>query len=119
MLREIKKVRQIDGEPERRWFNGSDMDLILWHDDNELTGFQICYNKSAQEKALSWKKDSGFSHQLVDDGESRSGHYKATPILLQSDQINIKKIRTDFKKYSKNISDDVKGVILSLLSEGY
>ena len=115
MLREIKKVRQINGEPNRRWFNGEDMDLIVWHDEDEFLGFQICYEKTGQEKALSWKKDSGLVHQKVDDGESRTGYYKATPILIQNGQYNLDKIRKDFEYYSESISEEVKVFVLAKL----
>jgi len=116
MLREIKKIRQINGEPSRRWFNSHDMDLIIWHDKNEFIGFQICYEKTGQEKALSWKKDSGQVHQKVDDGESRKGHYKATPLLVNIGQYNIEKIKNDFEKYSQSISKEVRCFVQTILA---
>ncbi|MCH7756306.1 hypothetical protein IH970_14450 [candidate division KSB1 bacterium] len=48
MLKEIQTARQIEGEPKRRWFSNRFFDLIVWFkkNDNEITGFQLCYNIS-------------------------------------------------------------------------
>lgn len=84
MLHEIKKVRQIPGEPKRRWFNSADMDLIVWQrGDGQPCGFQLCYDKGHAERALTWRDGIGFEHRAVDDGEaSGGGRMKASPILV-------------------------------------
>ena len=66
----------------RRWFSSPRCDLILWlNEDASLRGFQLCYDKSANERALTWIQDSGFSHMAVDSGEGW-GPGKAAPILV-------------------------------------
>jgi len=35
MLREIRDVRQVSGEPMRRWFSDEDFDLIVWLDPED------------------------------------------------------------------------------------
>jgi len=82
MLREISGVRQIEGEPHRRWFSDEHFDLVIWDEGREIVGFQLCYDKSRGERALTWKAESGFTHNAVDDGEGRAGRYKASPILV-------------------------------------
>ncbi|MGE5626111.1 MAG: hypothetical protein ACM3ZT_11255 [Bacillota bacterium] len=82
MLREIADVRQIDGEPLRRWFTDEHFDLVIWvNERRDIVGFQLCYDKTNSERALTWRADSGFSHNAVDSGEKPAGRYKATPIL--------------------------------------
>jgi hypothetical protein len=81
MLREIANVRQVEGEPRRRWFTDDQFDLVLWGDGSDIVGFQLCYDKQEGERALTWKESAGFSHSAVDGGEDRPGRYKATPIL--------------------------------------
>lgn len=115
MLREIKNVRQIPGEPSRRWFNCEEMDLIIWHELGTIIGFQLCYDKKEEEKALSWKAETGLVHEKVDNGELRDGHYKATPILIQNGKYNVENIRINFLKYSVNISDEVRSFVLHCL----
>lgn len=81
-LREFRNVRQIPGEPPRRWFTSQDMELVVWCDESAgPIGFQLCYKDGSSEYALTWKPDCGFSHKRIDDGEERPAKHKATPIL--------------------------------------
>jgi len=83
MLTEIKKARQVEGEPFRRWFTDEYFDLIVWQaPDADIIAFQLCYNKGTEERALTWRQGSGFIHKGVDDGEGRDGYHKMTPILI-------------------------------------
>ena len=77
MLWEYTKVNQIEGEPRRRWFADDFFDLIVWFDESEdIVGFQLCCDKSRQEKALTWLKHSGHIHDLA-----RTFHDSATPTV--------------------------------------
>ncbi|MCU0595538.1 MAG: hypothetical protein MUC98_08780 [Desulfobacterota bacterium] len=81
MLREIHDVRQFPGEPRRRWFSDEGFDLIVWTDsDNRLLGFQLCYDKPSDQKALTWLEHEGYRHSRIDDGDN-PGKMKASPVL--------------------------------------
>ena len=81
MLREIRDVKQIPGEPARRWFSDEDFDLIVWTDpEHEMIGFQLCYGKGSEQKALTWLKEEGYQHSRIDDGDN-PGKMKASPVL--------------------------------------
>jgi hypothetical protein len=83
MLKEVSAVRQIPGEHRRRWFSSETLDLIVWVDGaGGPVGFQLCYDRSAAEKAFSWRAPDSFSHAGVDDGEGRAFRHKGTPILV-------------------------------------
>jgi hypothetical protein len=82
VLAEIKNVRQIPGEPKRRWFSDTYFDLIVWLEADAILGFQLCYDKGKNEHALTWKSSAAYTHNRVDDGEENHGRYKATPILV-------------------------------------
>ncbi len=72
MLREIRRVRQVEGEAHRRWFSSSRLDLFVWYGASEApVGFQLCYDKDGWERALTWNAPDRFSHEVVDDGEGR------------------------------------------------
>ncbi|MFW5812247.1 MAG: hypothetical protein ACOCWS_04610, partial [Alkalispirochaetaceae bacterium] len=65
MLSEIKPVRQVPGEGFRRWFTDEEMDLIVWYDgedQEQIEGFQLCYDKEVLERALTWRPEAGFTH---------------------------------------------------------
>lgn len=83
MLKEFPNVRQIPGENQRRWFSDEYFDLIVWEDGhNTIVGFELCYGVNTTQRALTWHTDLGFAHHRIDDGESRPGKVKASPILM-------------------------------------
>ena len=80
MLRELPNVKQVAGEPKRRWFFCHEIDLVVWEDeDGNVCGFQLAYDKHRNEHSFSWNKDRGFAH-YVDDGEP-SASVNNTPFL--------------------------------------
>ena len=81
MLRELNKVQQVQGEPLRRWFYDHDLDLVIWQDPQDaIVGFQLAYDKTRDEHSLSWHRERGIKHYVVDDGET-SGVTKKAPML--------------------------------------
>jgi hypothetical protein len=80
MLREIHDVKQIPGEPRRRWFSDENFDLIVWFEpEDQITGFQLCYDKKSEQKALTWLKADGYRHSRIDVGDN-PGKMKASPV---------------------------------------
>jgi len=99
----------------RRWFNGEEMDLIVWHKAEEIIGFQLCYDKSTNEKAISWKQGFGLKHEDVNNDDVRDGPYKGSPVLTQNDAYDVGKIRHNFENYAENIPEDIKAFIIDRL----
>ena len=126
MLKEILKTRQITGEPRRRWFSDEVFDLIVWYADpmsapfmaapsdggpapdadagnpgedgeEDIVGFQLCYREWPEEKALTWLKGEGFSHNRIDQGEGRPDHHKMTPILLPDGEFDAGQVQDQFR----------------------
>jgi len=61
MLSELHNVRQIAGEPKRRWFLCDEIDLVVWEDDDEaICSFQLAYDKCHNEHCISWQKNRGL-----------------------------------------------------------
>ncbi|WP_373501964.1 hypothetical protein [Desulfococcus sp.] len=99
---EIHGVRQIAGEPKRRWFCDDFFDLILWLDDGGgILGFQLCYNKQGDQHALTWHAGSGYLHTRVDEGESRPGKFKASPVLMPNGPFSKEAIAVLFLRASR------------------
>lgn len=118
MLQEVKHVRQIPGEPFRRWFTDNMFDLIVWHDpDHHVTGFQLCYREDADHKALTWQRDSGFTHKRVDDGEGRPFRPKMTPILVPDGVFERDHVLTLFENESKEIDPDVVSIVTRIIKK--
>jgi hypothetical protein len=112
MLREIPKVRQIEGEPRRRWFTDEHFDLVIWGDDSSaILGFQLCYDKTRSEHALTWKSGDGFIHNRVDTGEDRPGRYKSTPILVADGEFDVEDVAAKFLGHSDGLDADSRDFI--------
>ena len=106
MLYEIKNVKQYQGEPKRRWFFDHEIDLLVWFDDrDEIVGFQLCYDKLRDQRALTWFRGSGYHYNRVDDGERDGGRrgVKAIPVLLMDGSFDHRRIAAVFREKSKDI----------------
>lgn len=118
MLAEIPKVKQISGEPRRRWFASAELDLYLWYDDNDqLIQFQICYDKGPGEQALTWNRQRGLMHHSVDDGENRSFRMKSTPVMKDSSEFDPARIGGEFERLAGNMDYATVQFILSRIRE--
>jgi len=116
LLKEIKHVRQIAGEPLRRWFSSSWFDLIVWYStDNQICGFQLCYAKNIAERAFTWKNTGQHSHFAVDDGESRSHHHKSSPVLVADGSFNAEQTLVRFKSESSELPPDISQFVIEKL----
>jgi len=118
MLQEVSQVRQIANENPRRWFSSSDMDLTVWIGrDGNINGFELCYDKGRDERAVRWFEDAGFLHERVDDGENRPGRFKGTPILLPDGAFPAQVIAERFRSASTHIDQTIAGFVYGKLLE--
>ena len=115
MLKEFMDVRQVNGEPKRRWFSDDFFDLIVWSDESGvITGFQLCYDKENRSRALTWT-NKGYLHHGVSEGEDWIGKPKATPILVPDGAFDKAGIADVFVKASADIDQQVSQFVLEKL----
>lgn len=113
LLQEIREIRQIEGEPRRRWFSDSVLDIYVWYDgDDAVIQFQICYDKGPGEQALTWKKDEGILHHSVDDGESGIYRMKSTPVIVADTRYDPARIVDLLKQHGGKLEHDLYEFIL-------
>lgn len=115
MLREVQNARQIAGELPRRWFTSDWFDLIVWLDQDNIAGFQLCYDKHGNERALTWKGSGEWRHLGVDDGENRDMHHKASPILVADGVMNTEMVLGRFIRESDLLPADIAGFVVEQL----
>ncbi len=118
MLRELKDVLK-EGEPHRRIFEDSVFDLFVWYDSSlcrEIIGFQLTYGTRSCEKAFTWFKDRGFTHEKVDDPSSAGGS-KMTPILIADASSPMDGIITLFKKSAAETDGVIRNFVISKMHE--
>jgi hypothetical protein len=117
-LREIHLARQHPGEPRRRWFTSSSIDLFVWVDaEGRPTGFQLCYDKKSREHALSWAEGSGFSNMAVDGGESRPARPKGSPILVADGVIDAGRILLEFRREARALPPEIVEMVETQLGQ--
>ncbi len=118
MLKEIQNVRQIEGEPRRRWFSDDFFDLIIWFDeDEEISGFQLCYDITRHERALTWKRKSGYRHEAVDQGEDGVSLMKSTPVMIKDGIFDNSSIIARFMSVSGDMANDLVAFIEEKISK--
>lgn len=118
MLTELSNVRQIPGEPRRRWFSDRDFDLIVWFDkDDVIIAFQLCYDKQKNEHALTWRAPSGYYHNRVDTGEYHPLQPKATPILVSDGVFDYLRIAEAFGQAKSEIEPRIADFVYEKLLE--
>lgn len=116
-MNEYINVRQIPGDPKRRWFYSDDFDLIVWFsDDQSIAGFELCYDKERNAHSIEWKT-GGFRHMAVDDGERRPGKHKATPILVPDGSFDAMRVYTAFLEASKLLPEEIASHVLLVLEQ--
>ena len=118
-MKEWVGVRQIPGEARRRWFSSEDFDLIVWFsgDQNNITGFELCYDKRGRERSVVWNQTRGFSHMAVDDGEHRPGKHKAAPVMVQDGVFDARRVYLSFRAASRSLPKDVADFVLRILEK--
>jgi len=89
----------------RRWFSSSDLDLIVWFSESQsVKAFELYYDKNINEHVLIWRKEKGFSHQAVDDGEQKPAlNYKEAPILIPDGIFDPDRIRQLFERFQEEL----------------
>ncbi len=117
LMKEDVGIRQIPGERKRRWFYSDEFDLVVWlNHEGSFAGFELCYDKKHVEHSVVWHPDAGFTHTAVDEGESRPGRYKATPIHIAANgHFDVRRIYSAFKKASHTLPADVVAYVLRAL----
>lgn len=113
-LYEIKAVKQDHPNLRRRWFTteNCDADLFVWENnsDNTVACFRFFFDRHADEKIIEWKTGKGFCCGRVDGGESRS-HFKASPLLIWTDDIDLRIALDFFRYYSAELDENLREFI--------
>ncbi len=117
MLREITTVKRKVGNLTRRWFSDESIDLFVFFDKaDEMIQIQLSYDKLNNEHILCWKKDVGFSHDRVDDGQDVSGKARA-PIMVENGAFDIDNILLQFKDASDGANIELFNTVYDKLIE--
>lgn len=113
MLKEYV-TEQVAGEPRRRWFSDPYFDLFVWTDAGGVCSFQLCYDKSGRERALTWSREGGFRHDAVDDGES-CGTRNRSPVLAADGPFRCREVLERFEAASEAVEEGIRSAVIERL----
>jgi hypothetical protein len=99
-------------------------DLFVWYageNPSELSGFQLCYGKNDTggihtDRALTWKRTGGFSHDAIDTGRYSPTEHRS-PILVADGVFPKERIAAEFGARSAGIGKDIRDFVLTKLRE--
>lgn len=110
MFSEHRDVKQ-ERSGQRRWFESDEIDLVVWLDDAGSTiGFQLCFALPDGERALTWRRDSGFAHGRIDSGD-HSPLRNETPILVSGGAVPWAQVETLFHRHSATLEPTLRSLI--------
>ena len=93
------------------------LDLIVWYErSNAIRGFQLCYGKPQQERALTWLKNRGFTHTQIDSGEENP-EANRTPILLPDGSFPTEQVTREFGQRSEQLPKSLRNFVLTRLRQ--
>ncbi|QQO10898.1 hypothetical protein [Breznakiella homolactica] len=95
MLKEFKDISQPEKKYKRKWYNDEEFELIIWYEENEICGFQLCYEDHTEKKAITYTNGK-YSHDKIDEG----GKWNETPILLKDGRFEKERIIKEFTEKS-------------------
>jgi len=112
VLKEFRNVLQRPGEHQRRWFQSADEELIVWYEqDGSIHGFQLCYDRVREERALTWINGKGYSHLKVDDGEIEPLIAKRTPILVTNGLFDSEAVLERFNSVAAALPLEIRALV--------
>jgi hypothetical protein len=116
MLRSVSGIKKEKGSPRHLWFTDSYFDLFVWLDEeDQIMRFQLTYAKNRDEHSLTWKRESGYVHDRIDDGEERPGRYKGSPILVADGAFDYRAVVERFKQESAKIERRIATFVIDKL----
>ena len=116
-LREVVIARA--REPHRRWFSDDDFDLFVWFDGvGTISWFELCYDRSDVERALTWTPIRGYEHWRVSAGDDAGMNYDMTPILVPDNtEFPKDRIIAAFAAAANTLEPTVRSFVLQRLRE--
>ncbi len=106
----------VPGDLPRKWISDDFFDLILWYQHDAITGFQLCYDKSGDERALTWYSNGQFTHHRIDGGEDKPT-VNRSPVLVPDGVFPKEKILKEFNARSCSLAPEIRDFVLGKLHQ--
>ena len=111
-MRELPSSHE-KGGLRRRWFSDPSWDLIVWFEPGgAIRGFQLCYDRAGDERALTWTRDAGYSHDRIDDGEGNPTKNRS-PVLVSDGIFPASEIVKRFARDAAEIDPSIRDFVIA------
>lgn len=117
MLKECHAVRQIPGEPFRRWYNDNETDLVVWLEQYRIIGFQLLVPREGNRVVITWHEGHSPTLAGLDDGEGRPGRPKMTPLLTDCNGSNTAEMMRHFRAVSAELPSGLAQLVEQKVAE--
>jgi hypothetical protein len=116
MLVEFPEVRQ-EREGFRRLFLDDYLSLYVWYEGRggEILGFQLTYLEELEQKAFTWTRKEGFSHDSVEGWDA--SRFNKTPILVQDGVFDEESMLAYARENMKQLEDEIRDLVLGKIAE--
>lgn len=114
---ENQPIKHVANDLDRRWMSDDYFDLIVWYEPSgAIHGFQLCYERNRNERALTWTRQKGFRHSGIDSGE-QCPLGNATPVLRKGAAFPAAKVQREFAARSKSLPAEIRELVLARIAE--
>jgi hypothetical protein len=112
-------LRELNCRENRRWFASPDHDLFVWLGANgQITGFQFCYDKRSDERAITWRRGSRtVEHQRVRAGDELPTRNDAPELVGVDSPPPLGRLLAEFRNGSAKIDVGIRDLVVEVLEE--
>ena len=116
MLKKVP-IKRVENDRPRRWMTDDYFDLYVWYQgDGSIYGFQLCYDKERDQRALTWTVEGRFQHDRVDSGE-QTVYDNRSPVLTKGCPFFREGVRKEFIARSAEIEPEISKLVLSVIDQ--
>ena len=92
-------------------------DLYVWTgENNEVSGFQLCYGKPDNEHALTWRRSGKFVHTRI-SGPGRYAGNLMSPMLVANGFFDYRQVSARFWDDSSGLEPNIRTFVYMKIRE--
>src|SRR6187431_1851269 len=97
-------IRRFSNDLDKSFTADNYMDLVVWYDPNgEVHGFQLCYDRHDNPRAVTWTRVRGFSHCVVQPYGSTGLDFGMSPVLESTNEFPWSAVLREFNERSAGL----------------
>ena len=117
MLHEITIARPPENDLRKRWFQDDYFDLFIWFDAHDtIQSVQLCYDRLRNEHTFTWRREYGFQHARIEDGESSPVRNRA-PLMVMNGPFPLENVRQRFLASCPTLEPGLSPFVVQLLDQ--